>query len=384
MKTFPTALITLIASFALTSCASRNLHPGFKNEVDPRTKLEVLTRQWTYSVLPVSSSLKVPGMEYSSPVLFENSLVFGSNRFGLISLYPKILREKWKYPVTNGVVSPIEIDSNRAFFTGGDGDLHAVSLENGKEVWTYSLRNPVTSKPTVAGADLYIVTSDDSLVSLESETGKWQWSYRRRNVSGPTIHGASKPLVVGDTVWVGFADGALVVLKRKDGKVLWEKQLNSGTRFGSVNAEFVLDGSTVYVPAYDGALYALDSKTGNTLWAKEALGGSKKVSVSAEVVYASSSAGWIHALDKTSGKELWKFELDSGVPSDVLVLQNHVVVTSSSEYLYALDKTNGKLVYRQGIGYGSGFSGGIAYDGSRNWIYVLSRGGNLMAFRYQR
>ena len=88
-------LLGLIAFVTLASCASRNVYQGYRNEVDPKTKLEVLTREWTYSIQPVSSSLKVPGMEYSSPVLFENSLVFGSNRFGLISLYPKILREKF-------------------------------------------------------------------------------------------------------------------------------------------------------------------------------------------------------------------------------------------------------------------------------------------------
>ena len=383
-KHFSSLVCLTVASLTLVSCASRNLRPHFTNEVDSKTKTEVLSRQWTYSVEPVSSSLKIPGMEYISPVLFENSLVFGSNRYGLISLYPKILREKWKLPVANGVVSPIEINTNRAFFTGGDGNLYAVSLETGKEVWNYPLRNPVSSKPTVDGNDLFIVTSDDALVSLESGTGKWQWSYRRRNVSGPTIHGASKPLVIGDAVWVGFADGALVALTRKEGKVLWEKQLNTGKRFGSVNAEFLLSDHRVYVPAYDGALYVLDDKTGTTIWAREGLGGSKKVTLKDGVVYASSSTGILYALDAKTGKDLWKFEMDSGIPSDVAVLAHHVIVSSTSEYIYAVDKTNGNLSYRYQVGFGSGFSGGITLDPVRNWIYVLSRGGNLMAFNYNR
>lgn len=378
------SVLICFSTLTLASCASRNLRPHFKNEIDSKTKLEVLSRQWTYSIEPVSSSMKVSGMEYVSPVLFENSLVFGSNRFGLVSLYPKILREKWKLPIQNGVVSPIEIHSNRAFFTGGDGNLYAVSLETGKEIWNYPLRNPVSSRPTVEGADLYIVTSDDALASLESASGKWQWSYRRRNVSGPTIHGASKPLVVGDTIWVGFADGALVCLSRKEGKVLWEKQMNAGKRFGNVNAEFLLKDNQVFVPAYDGALYALDSRSGATIWAKEGLGGSKKVALQDGVVYAPSSSGVLHALDAKTGNELWRFELDSGIPSDVLVMSKHVVVSSSSEYLYAVDKTNGKIVYRYQVGYGSGFSGGLTLDPARNWIYVLSRGGNLMAFNYNR
>lgn len=384
MKIIFSLLFSLSISSMLVSCASKNLRPHFKNELDPKSKTEVLSRQWTYSIEPVSSSLKVPGMEYVSPVLYENSLVFGSDRYGLISLYPKILREKWKSPISNGVVSPIEVNANRAFFTGGDGNLHAISLDTGKEIWNYPLRNPVSSKPTVDGSDLFIVTSDDALASLESATGKWQWSYRRRNVSGPTIHGASKPLVIGDAVWVGFADGALVCLSRKEGKVLWEKQLNTGKRFGAVNAEFLLADHKVYVPAYDGALYVLDEKTGSTIWAREGLGGSKKVTLSGDVVYAPSSSGYLYALDAKTGKDIWKFEMDLGIPSDVLVLSNHIVVSSSGEYLYAVEKTTGKLSYRYQVGYGSGFSGGMTLDPNRNWIYVLSRGGNLMAFNYNR
>jgi len=302
----------------------------------------------------------------------------------LVSLYPKILREKWKLPIQNGVVSPIEVNGNHIYFTAGDGNLYSASLETGKTLWSYPLRNPVSSKPTVSGSDVYVVSSDDALVSLESATGKWQWSYRRRNVSGPTIHGASKPLVIGDAVWVGFADGALVSLSRKEGKVLWEKQLNTGKRFGAVNAEFVLSDDRVFVPAYDGPLYVLDAKTGSTIWVRDGLGGSKKVVLSGDVAYASTSTGDLYALNAKTGADIWKFEMDSGVPSDVLVFAHHVVVASSSEYLYALDKDTGKLAYRYQVGYGSGFSGGMALDAARNWFYVLSRGGNLMAFNYNR
>jgi outer membrane protein assembly factor BamB len=375
---------SLMVCVSLSACASRDLNPHFENEVDPNTRYEVLSREWTYSIEPSSSSLTVPGMEYVSPVVYENSVVFGSNRYGVISLYPKINQVKWKFPIENGVVSPIEVDQGNAYFTGGNGNLYCISLETGKEVWSYSLRNPVSSKATVSGKDLYIVTSDDSLVALESETGKWQWSYRRRNVSGPTIHGASKPLVVGDSIWVGFADGALVALTRKEGKVLWEKQLNNASRFGSINAEFMIQGNRVFVPAYDGAFYVLDAKNGSTIWAKEGIGGSKKVSSEGQVLYISSSNGFVHALDQNSGKELWKFELDSGIPSDVSVLSNHVVFASSSEFLYALDKKTGKLAYRYHVGFGSGFSGGITSDSTQTWIYALSRGGNLMSFHYHQ
>lgn len=358
----------------ITGCASRNLRPHFKNEG------EVLRREWNYSIEPLSS-IAQGGMEYVAPVVHENLLLFGSERYGVVALYPKIQRTRWKLQIPNGVVSQIEVAGDNTYFAGGDGNVYSISLETGKTNWTYALRNPVASRPTVSGDDLFLVTSDDVLMSLEAKTGKWQWHYRRRNTAGPVVHGASKPLVIGDTVWVGFADGALVVVSRKEGKVLWERQLNNNKRFSSLNAEFLMDDGVVFVPAYDGALYALNSRNGNPVWVKDGIGGSHKVSLAGRVLYVPSSDGYLYALDPKTGKEIWKFELDTGVASDVVVTDKHVIFSSSSEYLYALTK-EGKLVYRYQIGYNTGFSGGLAYDQTKSMLYALSRGGNLLSFLY--
>jgi len=368
--------LVLIAFFLGMGCSSRNLRPQFKNE------REVLKRAWTYMIEPLSSQEHLGGMEYVSPLLFDNSLVFGSARYGLISFYPKIKRVKWKFEIPNGVVSSLEVQNGQIFFTGGDGKLYSLSGESGKVLWTYDLRNPVSSRPRIKGEDLYVVTSDDAILSLEAKTGKWQWHYRRRNASGPSIHGATQPLVIGDTLWVGFADGALVALSRKEGKVLWEKQLNTNKRFSGLNAELVEGDGVVYVPTYDQALYALNAKTGSPIWVKEGMGGSRKVTLSHGVLYAPSSQGKLFALDPKTGKEFWNFELDDGVPSDVVVTDRHVLFSSTHEYLYALDRATGKLEYRYQVGYESGFSGGLAYDSAKQFLYALSRGGNLYSFRY--
>jgi len=359
---------------SVSSCSSRNLYPDFSRNS------EILRRTWTYSVLPLSTGEHPGGVEYVSPVLHENTLLFGSSRFGLVSFYPKIKKVKWTFALPNGVVSPVEVQNSGVFFSGGDGKLYHLSAESGKTLWTYDLRNPVTSRPTLKGDDLYVVTSDDALLSLEAKTGKWQWHYRRRNASGPSIHGATRPLVIGDEVWVGFADGALVALTRKEGKVLWEKQLNSIKRFSGLNAELTEDQGLVFVPAFDQALYALNSKSGAPVWVKENVGGSKKVSIHEGVLYASSSQGKVFALDPKTGKEWWSFELDGGVPSEVIVAGDRVIFSSTHEYLYALDRKSGKLLDRFQVGYASGFSGGMAYDSSKNSLYALSRGGNLYSF----
>lgn len=149
-----------------------------------------------------------------------------------------------------------------------------------------------------------------------------------------------------------------------------------------MNADMVVHDDHVFVSAYDGALYSIDAKTGSTLWTQENMGGSRGVQVVDGVVYAPSSIGEVHALNEKTGAMIWKFELDHPVASGVTVLAKHVVVASSSQYLYVLDRSNGKVVDRVDMGFKSGFAGPFVYDAKRNWLYGLSRGGNLLAFSY--
>lgn len=363
------ALLQIVAG-----CASRNLYAKFE------PSQEILRRQWTYSVEPVSSSMGQSGMEYISPKKEGNTLVFGSQRGGVVALYPNLLRERWKILNNVGVVSPISVYEGRVYFTSGKGELVSAFFDNGKIDWTYPLRNPVTSAPVVSGAELFLVTSDDAVLGLEAQTGKWLWHYRRKNTTGPSIHGAAAPLVVGDSVWVGFSDGALVSLSKKEGKVRWEKQLNNNRRFADIDAELFLSGDRVFVSAYDNDLYALDAKTGATLWTLPKAGGAKGMQVDSETLYVPSSTGYVYAIETKTGKVLWKFELDHPVTSGVTILKDKLVIASSSQYLYVLSRTSGQLLDRFDVGHQSGFSGAFIADTTRPWIYGLSRGGNLMAF----
>ncbi len=366
-------------------CSSRNIYPNVHPAPDglPHGQKEIIRRQWSYAVDPISSSQGEGLMEYISPVLDDKILLFGSSRFGLTALYPNLGKERWRIKTSNGVVSPINVTDHTAYYTNGEGNLVSLALETGKPNWTYALRNPVTSRPTVDGKNLFLVTSDDALISIESQTGKWQWHYRRKNAAGPTIHGAAAPVVVGDAVWAGFSDGALVALTRKEGKVMWEKQLNNNKRFADLNADLVLSGDHVLVSAYDNSLYSIDAKTGVTLWSQENLGGSRAVVVGDGIVYSASSVGYVYAIEEKSGKVLWKFELDQPVASGLTLLEHHLAVASSAQYFYLLDKSSGKLVDRLDIGFGSGFAGPFAYDASQHELYGVSRGGNLHALKYQ-
>ena len=364
--------VFILVTWVLAGCSGRNIHSDLTENPD------VMVRGWTLQTHP-APQMSDHGLDYSNPVLVENTLIFGSRTAGLVALYPTINQQRWVLPIPGGVISELTIDRGAIFFGAGDGFLYSVNSENGRVNWRYEIRNPIISKPAVSGGRVFVTTSDDTIYAFDAGTGKWLWHYRRRTAPTATILGASSPLVDGNEVLAGLSDGFLVALSVADGQLKWERKLHQGTKFTDVDARPVLDEAVLYIPSYDGALYALKRQGGEVIWRFDA-GGSKSVEVDGPRLYFPSSDGVIYALKKENAKILWKFELDHGTPTRLVVTDKYVIVGSSFQYLYVIDKNTGEGLYRLNIGYGSGFAGSPAYDPLKQRVFFLSSGGNLYSF----
>ena len=357
----------------LGGCAGKNINSDLHE--DPN----ILTREWTLPTQTFSGDSGDRGYEYSNPVPWDNTLLFGSRGLGLVSLYPSLLLKRWALPIRGGITSEITVDRGQAYFVGGDGFLYAVSAESGRVIWRYDMHNPTASQPLVDGGRVFVTTTDDTVFALDAGTGKWLWHFRRRSGATATIRSASRPVVVGNEVLSGLSDGFLVALDLNDGQLKWERKLNTNPKFMDVDAEVVVDDQNLYVPSYDGSLYALKKQGGAIVWRFDA-GGAKRVWVEGGKVYFPSSDGSIYCLDKNNAKVLWKFSLDGGSPTQLVITDRWVIVGSSYQYLYALDKETGRGHYRYNSGWGTGFSGAPYYDSKARRLYFLSGAGNLYSF----
>jgi outer membrane protein assembly factor BamB len=365
--------LAIVALALLAGCGGRNIHRDL--EPDPK----VLTRGWTLSTHGAYDA-NDRGFEYSNAALFENTLIFGNASTGVTSIYPGLLRTRWKFPVENGVVSEILVDHKTVYFGGGDGFLYALNAETGKLSWKYPIKLTLVSRPAIAGGRLFVVGADDTIYALDAGTGRWLWSYKRRTPQTATIHAVSSPLIDGNEVIAGMSDGFLVAVSVEEGTLKWERKLQLSSKFTDVDASPTLVGDTIYEPSYDGALYALKRTGGDTVWRFDA-GGARKVFAEGDTIYLPSSNGTFYALSRANAKVLWQFELDRGVPTQPIVTDRYVVFGSSHQYLYALDKATGQAVYRWNAGDGSGFSSNPVYDSSNGTFYLLSMAGNLYQFK---
>jgi outer membrane protein assembly factor BamB len=370
----PLLALSVVAILA-TACAGPNLRPGF------RAEQPVLQREWTIATRTRETLAGERGVEFSNPVLWENTLLFGTSEAGLVALYPTLGGQiRWVLPIRGGIASEIAREGSDLYFGGADGFLYSVNAETGRVNWRYDVKNPRISKPTIHGGKLYVTTSDDVVYALEASTGHWLWHFKRKSGATASIHGASQPWTDGNQVLAGTSDGYLVVLGATDGRLITEKRLASKSKFTDVDAGVIQDGQVLYVSSYDGDLYALKRGSLETLWRHEG-GGTRAVTIDGDRLVLASSDGSISLLKKDSGKLLWKFAMDGGTPTAAVVTDKYVLVGSSYQYLYAIDKASGELRDRWDVGYGSGFAGGMAFDPTKKVLYAVSGAANLYSFR---
>lgn len=363
----------ILVGTALSACGGRNLHRGEK--ADPR----VMVRGWTIPTQTEVAEAGDRGFEYGNTIVWEKTLIFGSRGEGVVSLYPDLKRRRWSFKPKGGVQSEISADRRNLYFVASDGFLYSLEAENGKERWKVDVKNHFASKPVLSNGRVFLATPDDVIYAFDANTGKGLWTYRRRTAQATSIRKVSTPLISQNELVVGLSDGYLVSLQIEEGTLKWEKKLHFAKKFNDIDAGPVLVDDRYIVPSYDGSLYALNSK-GDVQWKYDA-GGARSVSVKGSTLFFPSSSGFVYALDATTAKPIWKFELDRGVPTEVLLTDRYAVFGSSYQYIYAVDLATGELKYRFNLGNGAGVSAPPAFFKETSDAYFLSMSGNLYQFR---
>ena len=323
------------------------------------------------------------GYEYSSMLTYENTLIFGSQGLGMVSIYPALQKQRWRMMPPGGVQSPILLDKKNLYFQASDGFFYSLEAETGKVRWKVDLKSTFASRPSVWNGRIFVTTPQDSVYALDAGTGKVVWAYRRRSAESTNIRLCSSPLPLPGEVYVGLSDGFLIALNPEDGTLKWEKKLHFAKKFTDIDATPLLAGDRILVPTYDGELYALQPKTADVIW-KNDLGGARRPTLDptagTNLVYFPSSASTVSSVDTQTGKIAWTFTLDGGAPTEVVVTGDRLVFGSSTQYIYVLQKTTGKLLYRFNLGDGSGVAADPFLDEATGNVYFLSHAGNLYQF----
>src|SRR4051794_17718327 len=118
---------------------------------------------------------------------------------------PKELKLLWTYDAGDAIESSAAIVDGVVYVGAQSGELHAVTLADGKPKWKYkaSADGIGESSPTVAGGLVYVGDLAGVLHAVQASTGQVAWTFK----TGTEIK--SSPVVVGDKVLIGSYDSHL-------------------------------------------------------------------------------------------------------------------------------------------------------------------------------
>jgi len=275
-------------------------------------------------------------------------------------------RVKWKFQTGDRIVSSPVYADGAIYFGGDDGNVYAVSANDGRQLWKYRTGGPVPATPAVTGGVVYVGSYDGKFYALDVRTGTTRWKFAtegERRFEAKGIHGLqpktqtiadpydvflSSPTVAGGLVYFGSGDGNLYALDAASGELRWKFKTGDVVHASPAYADGV-----VYFGSWDSYFYAVDARSGAEKWRfhggedpllHNQVGFQSSPAVVNGVVYTGCRDSNLYALDAATGREKWRFNNSgSWVISSPAVSNGNVIFGTSDTSLYLMvDAETGK------------------------------------------
>ncbi|KPM83066.1 outer membrane protein assembly factor BamB [Pseudoalteromonas sp. ACER1] len=295
-----------------------------------------------------------------------NDVVYVANREGEVealslengdTLWQTDVRENpafWPWETTESAkLSGGILQAYGKIFVGSEhGYLTALDRETGEIVWRKTMPGEVLAKPAAGDGLIFVNLGSGKLLAVHPDTGEERWRFEQE-VPPLTLRGQSSPTVANGGVLLGLETGKLSVLISENGYSAWSAEIASPKgasefeRLVDVDTQALISGPYAYAIAYNGNLAAVDIRSGNVVWKRE-YSSYRDLSMDSQSIYVVDSDGVIYSLDKTSGIERWSQPALRGwYLTGPTVAGKYLALGDQEGNLHWLDKETGELVSRE-------------------------------------
>ena len=243
--------------------------------------------------------------------------------------------------------------------------------------WSMKLGG-ATSTPILGDGTLFVVSDDGILHALDARTGDERWHLDIGASSSAPSTGA--PLFGNGVVAVADRNGVLHGIAASTGVERWHTEPVVTTTAP------VLAGGIIYITGTDHRAHGFDLETGDETWSWTTTADLGDVlAIAADTAYIETGGGILHAVTLAGEHELWSYKMKipgaMGVPivaGDVVLLNSLQGAGEPAGELYALDRTSGKLLWRFRGKSGLQVTPGSVRDGI---LYAATQADGIYAFR---
>jgi len=160
----------------------------------------------------------------------------------------------------------------------------------------------------------------------------------------------STPVVMDGLVYVGGTDGVLTAISVGNGRVVWQDR-----QVMPVTVAPAISDRALYLVTYTGELLAIDKKTGKRLWREQVAAAHHPAGVVAAdgTIYAATIEGTLAArqeVEDVAGKWQWKIQVVGGISGAPAVGDGRVVVSTRTKgAVVCFDAGTGEELWRTAV-----------------------------------
>lgn len=297
----------------------------------------------------------------SNPCLDDRHVYMGTDGGAMVAIDQRTGKESWRYTIgvhTKGkaIFSSPVLTEDTVIFGGYDGNVYALNKENGKRRWVYSDADWIGSSPTIAsdlgmvfvGLEFCLFNRRGGIAALDLKTGRRMWWYEMPAYT----HASPTYLATPREVAIGSNDGVLYIFDAKTGSLRGQftsgaptvEELASGFTPYDIKEGVAYDGKRDYLIFGNkaGMVFVLDRKTakerarfetGNAIFSTPL--------VYEGCAYVSSLDKHLYCYDLKSLSEKWRLHLGARVFSSPTVIQGSIVVGANTGRMTEINPRDG-------------------------------------------
>lgn len=283
---------------------------------------------WTFtSNGPIASQAIVAG----------TTVYFGNNEGTLYALDKNTGEKIWDYFAGAEILAQPSIKEDTIFIVTTSREVFSIDRNTGILKWRQKVRGfdkKITMRGNapivVDGDELYLAFADGQVAALSQEDGLLLWMLNF-SVGRPAFKDVdAKVLIDDDELYIVGYYGSLVKINKKNGKVLWKKDIKSGNNLAQ-NKDYI------FVSSEKGEVKAIRKSDGIRRWDVQLNAGllTAPIIISNKLIVGTQK-NLIYILDLKSGKALQNLPISSGAYSAPFKSGNKVFFLSGSAKLLSL------------------------------------------------
>lgn len=350
---------------------------------------------------PAASAVPAPAMSPASAAAGEQPAAMWSTYHGdtnLAGVAPGVLPDTpaklWRFQTSSPILYGPVASASLLHFVTSQGELNTVDF-TGKKIWSKQLKSKSVNDEVEQNArvdapvacfesTLILGTMSGTVYAFDAVTGEEKWRHEMGSavLGSVTYQPASANQPQARVYVIGQDDGALHCLAFADGTPLWKGEpiercdgspaAGDGiVSFGScasalhvISAEngtmlknvpigddsqvaggVAIRGTSVFSGTHSGSVIHINSSTGEILWTNTDCEAEvfTTPAVSADRVVYGGMDDTVYCVDRTTGKQVWKFDA-KGMPGSAVIVGEKVVVSADGQ-LYILALADGKQLW---------------------------------------